>query len=126
MSEQLVISIGAELSGFQRAMQEVQKSASELGKKFKGIDGDTFKNVGKNISDVGKKMTVATAPLAAFGALAVKTGADFDAGMSQVKALTGATGHEFDALREQARQLGKDTVFSASEAADAMGYLGMA
>lgn len=51
---------------------------------------------------------------------------DFEAAMSKVQALSGATGDELAALEQQARDLGKATVFSASEAAEAMAFLAMA
>src|SRR5690606_17316874 len=63
---------------------------------------------------------------AAVGLASIKTAGDFEASMNRVKAVTGATGKDFDALVEQAKQLGKTTQFSASEAADAMGFLAMA
>lgn len=56
-------------------------------------------------------------------ALAVKSAADFDKQMSAIKAVSGATGAEMNAVREKALQLGADTSFSASEAASAMGEL---
>lgn len=46
--------------------------------------------------------------------------------MSKVQAVSRATGKEFDALREKAREMGAKTKFSASEAADAMNYMAMA
>ncbi|MDT2306344.1 phage tail tape measure protein [Paenibacillus larvae] len=51
---------------------------------------------------------------------------DFEAAMSTVKANTGATGKDFDDLQETAKELGATTVFSASEAAEGMKYLGLA
>ena len=57
---------------------------------------------------------------------AVKTYANFDATMSKVKAITGATGADFEKLTAQARELGATTQFSASESAEAMTFLGMA
>lgn len=52
--------------------------------------------------------------------------ADFETAMNRVNVLTGATATEFAALSAQARELGASTQFKASEAADAMGFLGMA
>ena len=49
--------------------------------------------------------------------LAVKTAASFDDSMRQVQAVTGATGDQFDMLRQQAIDLGADTAWSASESA---------
>jgi len=48
---------------------------------------------------------------------AVKVVVDFDQAMADVKAITGATGKEFDALSDSARQLGGTTKFTASEVA---------
>lgn len=57
---------------------------------------------------------------------AVSVAADFQKQMQAVKAVTGATGSEFDALKKSARELGASTAFSAREAASAMQNLGQA
>ena len=64
--------------------------------------------------------------MAGMAAAAIKVGSDFEAGMSRVKAISGATGDEFEQLREQAIQLGADTAFSSSEAAQGMENLAAA
>ena len=68
----------------------------------------------------------ATAAVTALGVAAVKTASDFDSSMSQVAAVSGATGEDFDKLRAKAREMGAKTKFSASEAADAMNYMAIA
>lgn len=76
---------------------------------------------------VGRRMTAfVTTPLAGLGALTLRTAGNFEQAMNRVQALSGATGDQFDQLRRQARDLGAATQFSASEAADAMGFLAMA
>lgn len=67
-----------------------------------------------------------TLPIVGVGAAAVKTATDFETGMSEVKAISGATGSEFDALREKAIEMGAKTKFSASDSADAFKYMAMA
>ena len=67
-----------------------------------------------------------TTPIVGLGTVAVKTAADFDSAMSQVGAVSGATGKDLDALRDKAREMGSKTKFSASEAAEAMNYMAMA
>ncbi|MDD4181815.1 MAG: phage tail tape measure protein [Victivallaceae bacterium] len=52
--------------------------------------------------------------------------ADFESTMSAVEAVTGATGESFDALSDQAQELGASTKFTASQAAEGMKFLGMA
>nr|WP_272493323.1 phage tail tape measure protein [[Clostridium] innocuum] len=67
-----------------------------------------------------------TTVIGGVGVAAVKTAADFDSAMSQVAAVSGATGKDFDALRNKAREMGAKTKFSATEAAEAMNYMAMA
>ncbi|MCM1235407.1 MAG: phage tail tape measure protein, partial [Ruminococcus flavefaciens] len=64
--------------------------------------------------------------VAGFGTAAVKSGMAFDATMSEVSAISGATGADFDALRDKALEMGAKTKFSASEAGEAMTYMAMA
>ena len=82
--------------------------------------------VGNSIADAGKKMMGVTTVIGGVGVAAVKTAADFDSAMSQVAAVSGATGKDFDALRNKAREMGAKTKFSATEAAEAMNYMAMA
>ncbi len=88
--------------------------------------GDKLKNVGSSIEGVGKKLMPVSAVVGGLGAVSVKTAADFDSAMSQVAAVSGATGEELGQLRDKAREMGEKTKFSASEAAEAMNYMAMA
>lgn len=56
----------------------------------------------------------------------VNTGMEFQAAMSRVGAVSGATGEDFAKLEAQAKELGRSTVWSASQAAEGMQYLAMA
>lgn len=88
--------------------------------------GKKMESSGNSIADAGEKVSVASAAVIGLGTVAVKTASDFDTAMSKVAAVSGATGEEFDALREKAREMGAKTKFSASDAADAMNYMAMA
>lgn len=61
-----------------------------------------------------------------FGKDVVKTGMEFEQGMANVSAISGATGDELKALSEKAKEMGATTKFSAIEASDAMKYMAMA
>ena len=78
------------------------------------------------VSGVGQKLLPVTGVVTGLGTAAVKTAADFDSAMSRVAAVSGATGSDFDSLRDKAREMGAKTKFSATEAADAMNYMAMA
>lgn len=88
---------------------------------------DAFAGKGDTIAAVGQTLTThVSAPLAGIGGLALKMGGDFEFAMNGVRAVTGATGDDFEQLRSLAKKMGADTQFSASEAANAMEFLGMA
>lgn len=100
-------------------MQAAGQKITELGNKIREA-GDKMAAVGQSLT------TKVTMPIVgAFGA-AVKTTMDFDSQMSKVKAISGATGQEFQQLRDKAREMGEDTKFSATEAGQAFEYMGMA
>ena len=56
----------------------------------------------------------------------VKTGAEFESKMSNVKAISGATAEEFEKLNAKAQKMGATTKFTAAETADAFSYMAMA
>lgn len=56
----------------------------------------------------------------------IQTGAGFDSAMARVGAVSGASGEELQALREQAKELGRSTVWSSSQAAEGQQFLAMA
>lgn len=86
-----------------------------------------FQQVGGKMKSVGKTMTKAvTLPIVGMGTAIMMTGAKFDDQMSTVQAVTGATGEEMDKMRGQAKELGKTTRFSASEAGEGMEMLARA
>ena len=107
-----------------RLEEQANQSATALQKI--SATGEKLQTVGSNIESAGKKLLPVTGAVTALGTAAVKTAADFDTAMSQVAAVSGATGSDLDALREKAREMGSKTKFSASEAAEAMNYMAMA
>ena len=88
--------------------------------------GEKLKTVGSAIEGVGQKLLPVTAAVGGIATGAVKVASDFDSAMSQVAAVSGATGKDLEALRDKAREMGSKTKFSASEAAEAMNYMAMA
>lgn len=108
--------------GFKTAYNDLKvfsdKSAT-AGNKLRGLSS-TFDSVGKSLT---KTVTV---PLVGIGTVAVKTAAQFDSQMSEVKAISSATGEQFTQLRNKAIEMGAKTKYSASESAQAFKYMAMA
>ena len=100
-------------------------AAEAAAKGFEAVES-VGKKAGDAVSAALKGFAAASTAVARFGAAATKTGMEFDATMSQVSAISGAAGKDFQDLRDKALEMGAKTKFSASEAAEAMTYMGMA
>lgn len=108
----LLVRAGADFSELQKEMQKAEKF---------------MKSAGKQITDIGKTLTVGiTTPLLGLGTISVKTAADFQESMSKVSAISGATGDDLARLTDMAKHMGATTKFSASESAEAFQYMAMA
>lgn len=117
------------VEGFSKSMESAWKGTKEVFepaiKGFQAVES-VGKKAGNAIMSGLKGFGAASAVVGGFGATAVNAGMQFDATMSEVSAISGATGKEFDSLRAKALEMGAKTKFSASEAAEAMTYMGMA
>lgn len=99
------------------------KSASDAAQSIGGKIGSAVEQIGKvSAAAFGAATTAAVA----FGKDAVNVGQSFDASMANVAAISGATADDLNKLREEAIKMGGSTKFSATEAADALGYMAMA
>ncbi|AKA70130.1 phage tail tape measure protein [Clostridium scatologenes] len=113
-------------TGFMNGLKAAGSELSVFSNSSANIE-DKIKGVGSAMSSVGGTMTKAvTLPLVGIGTASAKASMDFEAQMSKVKAISGATGSGFNDMREQAIKLGADTSFSASEAAGGMENLASA
>ena len=128
ISQEQYDALQREIIETEQDLKKLEEQAKQSGTALQEISakGEKLKTVGDNISNVGQKFLPVTAGVVGLGTAAVKTAADFDSAMSKVAAVSGATGSEFDALRDKAREMGSKTKFSASEAAEAMNYMAMA
>lgn len=110
-----------DISGFLAGLKSAQNEADKQSKNIATTIGNNISGAGKKLTSVGTTLTKnVTVPLLGIGAAGLKVATDFEKGMSEVKAISGATGKDFDALREKAIELGADTAFSAGEVAEAM------
>ncbi|HAT4306272.1 TPA: phage tail tape measure protein [Clostridium perfringens] len=119
----LVVEVNTDLNGFNRGMDTVERKGEQTANNA----SSRLKKIGDGLTKVGDKLTThVSLPLLAVGGVALKTGMDFEAEMSRVKAISGATGDEFKLLEDQALSLGQSTAFSASECAQGMENLASA
>ena len=126
--------LNAELADNKNDLKQATDAADELGDAYdssgkKAQEAATggytvLKNIVANIAtDVFQR---AIQSVKEFAVSVVDTGKEFYASMSNVQALSGATGADFEALTAKAKEMGAATRYTASEAADAMGYMALA
>lgn len=122
----------ASLKNAQAQLERYGKQIEDVDKKIRLGTADIeemaqkIEDAGNKMKDVGKKASVASAAVVAVGTAGVIAGSDFEAAMSEVKAISGATGDDFSKLKEKAKQMGATTKFSATESANAMYYMALA
>lgn len=118
-----------EIINTENKLKDLQIQASKWTTAGKSIEefGNKITNISKKLDTLGNTITTTlTLPVLAIGTAAVTTGNDFEAQMSRVQAIAGATKNELEELTNQAIQLGSETSFSASEVAEGMENLASA
>lgn len=126
-------------------LEEAEKATDNCATSIDAM-GKEVKNTAEDVEDANKKTSVfgnmvkanltSTAIISGIKKLGeaakeaaeyvVDVGSSFEAAMSEVIAISGAFGYEVEALTEKAKELGAETKFSASEAADALKYMSLA
>ena len=108
----LVVKIAADISSLSKGLSNAQKSIQKVSASF---------------TKAGTKLTASiTAPLVALGTAAVNVSQKFEQSMANAASVAGATGDELARMTALAREMGSKTVFSASDAADALYYMASA
>lgn len=108
----LVVKIAADISSLSKGLQTAQKQIQKVSAGF---------------TKAGTKLTASiTAPLVALGTAAVNVSQEFEQSMANAASVAGATGDELARMTALAREMGSKTIFSASDAADALYYMASA
>lgn len=141
MANQIALKVTLDDKGAVQGVEKITKSVEGLKKADAGLDWKGTEAGGKAARESNEGYTVlkgtlanlaSTAVTAAVGGIrdaasaVVEIGSAFETSMSKVSALSGATGDDLAALEAKARELGSTTTFSASQAADALGYMALA
>lgn len=132
------------------SIDSLSESTESLGDSVDGLgDGDGLDNLGESAEEAGSSMGEAEgkansladslkklftvismaavlSQVGKYASDAIDIGKDYTAMMSEVQALSGATGSDLALLQNTAREYGATTVFSATEAAEALKYMSLA
>ena len=118
LNRNITVRLLADTSNFTAGMAKVSGESQKAATTMEAAGGKT-KLITTGVTAAGVAAT-------ALGVAAIKMAADFDASMSTVQANTGASADEMAQLRQAAIDAGADTVYSATESADAINELGKA
>ena len=125
--------LSQELVENKNKMNDVEDAANRLDNSIDNVDtaarnsSDGFTIMKGAIANlVSEGIERAIEALGEFARSVISTGMEFEAKMSEVGALSGATGDELAALTEKAKEMGEVTKFSASDSADALTYMAQA
>lgn len=118
LNRNITVRLLADTSNFTAGMAKVSGESQKTATTMEAAGGKS-KLITTGIAAAGVAAT-------ALGVAAVKMAADFDASMSTVQANTGASADEMAQLRQAAIDAGADTIYSATESADAINELGKA
>lgn len=110
-------STGAIIAG--SAYVKLALDSAEMNKGLKEAQGK-LKNFIASINEWGNSMAAVSVTAFQPFLKAVNTFSDFDLQMRKVRAITGATGKEFETLTRHAREYGRATSYTTSEVANAM------
>lgn len=111
------------LDEWNQGLETAINSLQGYGSRLQG----SMDSVGKKLTSAGKNLTTkVTLPIVGIGTAAVKTSMDFEAAMDKVASLSGAQGENFDRLRDKALEMGAQTMYSATESAEALQYMALA
>lgn len=119
-------SMTSEADDASEAADDLEENVTNAGNAAEKASGGFTVMKGALASLVADGISKAVDGLKSFASGTLEAGKQFDASMSNVAALSGATADELEMLRQTAKDYGESTKYSASEAADALSYMALA
>lgn len=121
----------------ERELRRIAREAARSNNAVRNSLGTGFRDAGQTINafsngakkalkTVAKAATVTATAVTGLATASISVGKSFEAQMSTVQSICGATGSDMEALNEKAKQMGETTSFSATQAGQAMEYMAMA
>jgi TP901 family phage tail tape measure protein len=102
-----------------KGLATAQKSLSNFGLGVAGV-GKGLQTAGTNMSNFGSNLSSSLAPMTDFVTAGIEAAASFESVMTELETFGGLAGDELEAVKQKALDMGAATMFSATDAADAM------
>lgn len=115
-----------EIRNYEQALDTLDDQLDEVGDSAENASGGFTVMKGALANLVADGIRMAISAMKDFVTETIEVGKQFDKSMSNVAALSGASEKELSMLRDTAKEFGSTTQFSASQAADALGYMALA
>lgn len=120
-NKNIVVKFSAELDKFNSDMKKLTSNIKDTQKQFEG-----FTQAGEMLTGLGQKFLPLTVAITGVGVASTNVAMQFEAGMKEVSAISGATGKDLERLEDIATEMGKSTKFSSIEASEGLKYFAMA
>ena len=91
-----------------------------------GRMGDRMRNLGRQAGELGRSLAIPAAAMAGLAIVSLKSFATFEKQLVRAGAVSNATAAELTALEDAARDMGRTTMFTATQSAEALAFLAMA
>lgn len=112
------------------ALANMETELKDLRTEMAKMPWDKFAEGAEKAADVadkvGRKMAVVSTAIVGVGTATVTTAASFEAELTKVQAISGATADDMTQLETAAKQWGENTKYSATECASAFEYMALA
>lgn len=113
-------------NGFSTGLSKLKKLAKTGVGTVGTVTSKATDMIGKFTSVVTTSVATVSAGIGTIGTAATRVGMNFEAAMSKVSSISGATGNDLQSLTDKAKEMGATTKFSATESAEAFQYMAMA
>lgn len=114
-----------QIAAAEQELRRLKQAQDNAGKSAKTMSGDLQK-ASQTMEGINRSLAAATLAVGAVGIAAGKAGMDFEAQMSKVGAVSGASAEDMERLKNKAKEMGLVSKFSATESGKALEYMAMA
>lgn len=121
-----VDNLAKEMEEGARASDDLSNGVEQAGESANSANGGFTVFKGALADIVANVISSAVSKMKELVANTIEVGASFESSMANVQAISGATDDDLKLLTDTAKKFGSTTKFSASESADALGYMALA
>ncbi|RMH11462.1 MAG: phage tail tape measure protein [Gammaproteobacteria bacterium] len=119
-NSQSAVNLGSAFGSIVVDMRDTERDINAQVRNLENGISRSMQRIGDRLQSIGAQLTLSLSPVTLLATRGLAVYAEFDDILTEIEARTGATADEMERVRTTALQMGQDTAFSATQAADAM------